>query len=177
MTLDELIMTRVSHDLAGICGALYNTAELLEIDETFGSDAGPLIKSSTAALTARLKFFRALFGLDGAPLDNEIADKYLQTLSASFELKGNVSNRMQLAGILICADMMIRGGRIEVTQTGVSGIGNIKKSDQLSRVLSGNFEEIEPKLAPVAWLYTYGCQNNYSIQANITSDRLDICFN
>ena len=60
MILSELIMTRVSHDLAGICGALYNTAELLEIDETFGGEAGPLIKSTTGALTARLKFFRAL---------------------------------------------------------------------------------------------------------------------
>jgi hypothetical protein len=176
MTLSELIMTRISHDLAGICGALYNTAELLEIDETFVSDAGPLIKSSTGALTARLKFFRALFGLEGAPIDNDIVDKYLQTLSARFELKGRVNNRMQLAGILICADMMIRGGQIDVRDSVVSGCGLIKENAQLSMVLSGNFEGIEPKLAPVAWLYTSGQKRGQTVRINVLSDRVDIYF-
>ena len=176
MTLDELIMTRVSHDLAGICGALYNTAELLEIDETFGSDAGPLMKSSAATLMARLKFFRALFGLDGAPVDNEIAYKYLQTLSAPFELTGEVCHRAHLAGILICADMMIRGGKIEVNKTSVCGVGNIKLSEQLPLVLNGQLNDIEPKMAPAAWLYAYGKRKHRLIETLISSDRLDIRF-
>lgn len=176
MTLSELIMTRVSHDLAGICGALYNTAELLEIDETFGSDAGPLIKSTTGALTARLKFFRALFGLDGAPLDDDVVNKYLQTLSAPFMLNGRVEKRMQLAGILICVDMMIRGGQIDVMQSGVSGIGNVKIHEQLSAVLNGQIEGVDPKLAPVAWLCAYGKKNNHSVKVNVSSDRVDIYF-
>lgn len=176
MTLNELIMTRVSHDLAGICGALYNTAELLEIDETFGTEAGPLIKSSTGALTARLKFFRALFGLDGAPLDNDIVNNYLHTLSASFDLKGNVCNRMQLAGILICADMMIRGGQIDVRENSVSGVGSIKVHDRLSDVLKGKTDGIDPKLAPVAWLFAYRQKNNGVLKVNITPNGLDIYF-
>ena len=176
MTLNELIMTRVSHDLAGICGALYNTAELLEIDETFGAEAGPLIKSSTGALTARLKFFRALFGLDGAPLDNDIVNNYLHTLSASFDLKGNVCNRMQLAGILICADMMIRGGQIDVRENSVSGVGSIKVHDRLSDVLKGKTDGIDPKLAPVAWLFAYRQKNNGVLKVNITPNGLDIYF-
>ena len=176
MTLNELIMTRVSHDLAGICGALYNTAELLEIDETFGAEAGPLMKSSTAALMARLKFFRALFGFDGAPIDNEVAHKYLQTLSAPFELTGEVCHRAQLAGILICADVMIRGGQIDVTETSVCGVGNIKLSDQLSLVLNGRLNDVEPKMAPAAWLYAYGKQKGRIINASITSERVEIRF-
>lgn len=176
MTLDELIMTRVSHDLAGICGALYNTAELLEIDGTFAVDAGPLIKSSAGALAARLKFFRALFGLDGAPLNNEIVNKYLKTLSAPFELNGIVENRMQLAGILICADMMIRGGQIEVDTKGVRGTGFVKLHEQLLSVFEGEMEEVEPKLAPAAWLYSYSKKNNCSVQVKTTSEKLEICF-
>ena len=176
MTLNELIMTRVSHDLAGICGALYNTAELLEIDETFGAEAGPLIKSSTGALTARLKFFRALFGLDGAPLDSDIVNNYLHTLSASFDLKGNVCNRMQLAGILICADMMIRGGQIDVKENSVSGVGSVKVHDRLSDVLKGKTDGIDPKLAPVAWLFAYRQKNNGVLKVNITPNGLDIYF-
>lgn len=176
MTLNELIMTRVSHDLAGICGALYNTAELLEIDETFGAEAGPLIKSSTGALTARLKFFRALFGLDGAPLDNDIVNNYLHTLSASFDLKGKVCNRMQLAGILICADMMIRGGQIDVKENSVSGVGSVKVHDRLSDVLKGQIEEVDPKLAPVVWLSAYSQKNKGVLKVNITPNGLDIYF-
>ena len=176
MTLNELIMTRVSHDLAGICGALYNTAELLEIDETFGAEAGPLIKSSTGALTARLKFFRALFGLDGAPLDNDIVNNYLHTLSASFDLKGKVYNRMQLAGILICADMMIRGGQIDIKENSVSGVGSVKVHDRLSDVLKGKTDGIDPKLAPVAWLSAYRQKNNGVLKVNITPNGLDIYF-
>ena len=176
MTLDELIMTRVSHDLAGICGALYNTAELLEMDDSFGAEAGPLIKSSTGALTARLKFFRALFGLDGAPLDNDIVHKYLNTLSATFELNGSVDNRMHLAGILICADMMIRGGRIEVKENGVSGVGLVKVHDQLSAVLNGQTQGVDPKLAPVVWLCRYGQEKGCLVRIECASDRVDISF-
>ena len=176
MTLNELIMTRVSHDLAGICGALYNTAELLEIDDAFGAEAGPLVKSSAAALMARLKFFRSLFGLDGAPVDNEIVYKYLQTLSAPFELTGKVCHRAQLAGILICADMMIRGGQIDVFETNVCGYGNIKMSDQLPLILSGQLEDIEPKMVPAAWLHAYGKQNNRLVEAMITAEKVDIRF-
>ena len=176
MTLNELIMTRVSHDLAGICGALYNTAELLEIDETFGTEAGPLIKSSTGALIARLKFFRALFGLDGAPLDNDIVNNYLHTLSASFDLKGKVYNRMQLAGILICADMMIRGGQIDIKENSVSGVGSVKVHDRLSDILKGKTDGVDPKLAPVAWLSAYSQKNNGVLKVNITPNGLDIYF-
>lgn len=176
MTLSELIMTRVSHDLAGICGALYNTAELLEIDDTFGTDAGPLIKTSTGALITRLKFFRALFGLDGAPLNNDIADKYLKTLSAPFELSGQVQTRMQLAGILICGDVMMRGGKIQITSDGVTGVGGIKVSEELTSVLKGKIDTVEPKTAPIVWLYQYAREHCASVEVTVSSDRLDIRF-
>ncbi|MBR3913630.1 MAG: hypothetical protein IKJ28_05300, partial [Alphaproteobacteria bacterium] len=140
------------------------------------AEAGPLIKSSTGALTARLKFFRALFGLDGAPLDSDIVNNYLHTLSASFDLKGKVCNRMQLAGILICADMMIRGGQIDVKENSVSGVGSIKVHDQLSDVLKGKTDGIDPKLAPVAWLFAYRQKNNGVLKVNITPNGLDIYF-
>lgn len=169
-------MTRISHDLAGICGALYNTAELLEIDETFATDAGPLVKSSATALISRLKFFRALFGLDGAPLNNDVAEKYLQTLSAPFELIGEVKTRSQLAAILICADMMIRGGKIEVEENKVSGCGHTKISEQLPLALKGQIDGMDPKMAPAIWLYMNTKKNNSMVSLNVFESGLDIGF-
>ena len=116
MTLSELITTRISHDLAGIVGALYNTTELIEIDPSFGNEAGPILKNSTSVLMTRLKFFRALFGTNKDPIQTSLVVQYLKTLSASFDLIGETTTREQMAGVLICADMMIRGGKITVLQ-------------------------------------------------------------
>ena len=152
MTLDELIMTRVSHDLAGIIGALHNTAELLELDPNFAAESGTIIKTSTSTLMARLKFFRAIFGLDGAPLNTQIVQDYLKTLSAEFVLTGTITSRIQAVAVLICADTMFRGGHIDISSHTVSGTGQIKSDASLIRALSGDLDNIPPKLAPAVWL-------------------------
>lgn len=176
MTLAELIMTRVSHDLAGICGALYNTAELLEIDPTFAGESGGVIKNSTKALTDRLKFFRALFGLDGAMFDNQIVLAYLKTLSADFSLTGMISNRAQLAGIMICTDTMIRGGQIQVSENKIIGNGFIRADEQLGQALIGTLENIGPKMAPAAWLSNWAKCHGSSIHLNVQEDQIVLSF-
>lgn len=152
MTLSELIVTRISHDLAGICGALYNTAELLEIDKTFADDAGPLMKQTAASMTARLKFFRAIFGLKTKQIEDALAVDYFKTLSAPFTLTGHVTTPMQLGAVLVCCDAMIRGGEIHVSDHEVVGRGPIKADAMLAEVLKGTAETDSPKLAPAAWL-------------------------
>lgn len=174
--LSDLIMTRVSHDLAGICGALYNTAELLEIDPSFATDSGALIKSSTATLTARLKFFRALFGADGAVIDTELAKNYLKTLSAPIDLLGEVKTRPQLAGILICADALIRGGQLTVLDQKVIASGEIKADSNLNNALLGQLSEVGPKLAPAVWLNHWATQFGKTTSADIDTHNLTIHF-
>ncbi len=176
MTLDELIMTRVSHDLAGIIGALYNTAELLEIDPAFATESGSIIKTSTGTLMARLKFFRAIFGTDGAPLNTQIVQEYLNTLSAAFTLNGTIDTRRQAVAVLICADTMIRGGKIDLTNHSVTGIGQIKIDEAFHLALSGTLDSIPPKLAPVAWLVNHNKIHHLSISADIDTDCITLCF-
>ena len=72
--------------------------------------------------------------------------------------------------------MMIRGGQIDVKENSVSGVGSIKVHDQLSDVLKGQIEEVDPKLAPVVWLSAYRQKNNGVLKVNITPNGLDICF-
>ncbi len=176
MILSELIMTRISHDLAGIVGALYNTTELIEIDPSFGTEAGPLLKNSTATLMARLKFFRALFGTNKDPIQTSLTISYLKTLSAPFELIGDVTTKEQMAGVLICTDMMIRGGQIIVSANEITGIGQIKNDDSLQFALDGRLDNIAPKLAPVAWLARQTAQTNKQLTAHIQDDKISFSF-
>ncbi|MBN2751515.1 MAG: hypothetical protein JXQ84_02290 [Rhodospirillaceae bacterium] len=60
----ESVVVRLCHDLAGPAGALVNGVELLEMEgvEGFAAEALGLLRASARALTARLEFFRAVFG-------------------------------------------------------------------------------------------------------------------
>ena len=176
MILSELIMTRVSHDLAGIVGALYNTAELIEIDPSFGTEAGPLLKNSTGTLMARLKFFRALFGTNKDPIQTSLTTSYLKTLSAPFELIGDVTTKEQMAGVLICTDMMIRGGKITVSPHEIIGTGQIKNDDSLQFALNGQLDNIAPKLAPAAWLGKQISLQNKQLIAHIQDEKIVLSF-
>ena len=44
LTLLQLVYTRISHDLSGCAGAIYNGAELLEEDLSFAEESSSLIK-------------------------------------------------------------------------------------------------------------------------------------
>lgn len=176
MTLSELITTRISHDLAGIIGALYNTAELIEIDPSFGTEAAPLLKNSTGTLMARLKFFRCLFGTNKDPIQTTLVVQYLKTLSAPFELTGDITTREQMAGVLICSDMMIRGGKITVSPHEIIGTGQIKNDDSVQSALNGQLDNISPKLAPAAWLGKQMISQNKQIHIAVQSDKIVLTF-
>lgn len=151
--ITQLIMTRVSHDLAGIIGAIHNTTELLEIDPSFSTEAGPVIKNSTTTLSARLKLFRALFGTNTKTIEPHLITDYVKTLSASFELIGHPTTREQASAILICCDLMIYGGTITIQERQVIGNGTIKTENALTDIMVGKLDETTPpKWAPAAWL-------------------------
>ncbi|MGN1063327.1 MAG: histidine phosphotransferase family protein, partial [Alphaproteobacteria bacterium] len=169
--LGELIITRISHDLAGICGALYNTAELLELDKTFADEAGALMKQTTASLNARLKLFRAVFGLKTKEIENIIVTDYFKTLSAPFSLNGTVENALHLGAVLVCCDVMIRGGTIRIEPQAVIGEGPVKADAALAAVLRGEQTD-SPKLAPAAWLADTCRAQGYPLTVDISDNAI-----
>ena len=64
LTFSELLVTKFCHDLSGAIGAINNGFEFLEIEnsEEMHKKAMALIKSSSLEASAKLKFYRYIFG-------------------------------------------------------------------------------------------------------------------
>ena len=129
--LSELICTRISHDVIGNIGAVANAVELLEEgDMDFLDDIRSILKVSSTVLSSRLKFFRLAFGLSNANLENievikTATENYLKTLgnqnypvSLTVELHTPKWGRMAMIAIMVAADTLIKGGRIEAREVG-----------------------------------------------------------
>ena len=129
--ISELVCTRLSHDIAGSIGAVANAVELLEEgDLDFLDDIKSVLKTSSQNLAARMKFFRMAFGLNNALLDDaalvtQTAQNYLATLgnkdypiSLSFQVSAAAGRKTALLMIMAAADLLIRGGRINVFENG-----------------------------------------------------------
>ena len=123
----DLVCTRISHDLIGNIGAVANAVELLEEgDMDFMDDIRSILKTSSSVLNARLKFFRMAFGLDNANTADlrtvaTVCENYLQSLGSpdtpinlSFGLDNPRYAKAVMLGIMIVADTLIRGGKINV---------------------------------------------------------------
>lgn len=173
MDLSECIMTRVSHDLAGISGALHNTVELMQIDPTFAPEATNLLKESTGFLMARLKFFRLLFGLQTARVDTAVAVSYLKTLSAPVTLKGEIDNLFSLGAVFVGANALIRGGEINVAKQSIVVSGQIKLDEESHLFLTGQNAQPTPKSVGAAWLVKYAASQGITFKMN-ASDKMMI---
>ena len=125
----ELVCTRISHDLIGNIGAVCNAVELLEEgDMDFMEDIRSILKVSSGVLTARLKFFRMVFGMSNTNLEKlDLVEKttvdYLRTLgNINYPINLNMRlanwqlSRMSMLAIMILADIFIKGGSIEVRE-------------------------------------------------------------
>ena len=171
--LSELICTRISHDIIGNVGAVANAVELLEEgDMDFLDDIRSILKVSSSVLSSRLKFFRLAFGLSNANLENveqikTTAENYLKTLgnpknpiTLELELHTLTYGRQVLLGIMIIADTLIKGGKIEAREVN-GGLGIIahsqtplanEKINKIKQVLSGEQPENIAQYAPVYYL-------------------------
>ncbi len=126
LTLTQLVFTRVSHDLSGITGAIYNGTELLQEDPSFIDEAGGLIQSSAADLMARMRFFRQTFGL---PKESEdTTAMYLKTFSMPFELNGICANNLQRTLVMALTDYFYRGAVFEISDKGITARGAVLKN-------------------------------------------------
>lgn len=171
--LAELICTRISHDVIGNVGAVSNAVELLEEgDMDFLDDIRSILKVSSSVLSARLKFFRLAFGLSNANLEDfrqvkSAAENYLKTLgsrnyplSLELELHSAAFARQALVGIMIAADMLIKGGKIEAREVGgrlavithCETPPSAEKIRNIKTVLSGGRPENMAQYAPVFYL-------------------------
>lgn len=126
--LSEIICTRISHDLIGNVGAFANAVELLEDDDSeFLTEIKSTLKFSSTVLTARLKFFRMVFGLTNSNLDNAENVKktcidYIKTLNPNYPIELNISpqenqnrlNRALMLAVMTVADLIVKGGLIDI---------------------------------------------------------------
>lgn len=173
MDLSECIMTRVSHDLAGISGALHNTVELMEMDPSFAPEATKLLKESTAFLMARLKFFRLLFGLPTAPVNTAVAANYLKTLTAPITLKGEVDSLFYLGAVFVCAHALIRGGEISISNHTVMASGQIHLDEASKMFLDGQNGSPTAQSVGAAWLAKHAKEAGISFKMR-ASDKMMI---
>lgn len=171
--LAELICTRISHDVIGNVGAVSNAVELLEEgDMDFLDDIRSILKTSSQVLSSRLKFFRLAFGLNNANLENidlvkATVENYLKTvgnqnypITLEFELYNPAFSRQAMIGIMIIADTMIKGGKIEAREVGgklviISHCQNTPSSEKIGNikaVLQGGRPENMAQYAPVFYL-------------------------
>ncbi len=131
--LSELICTRISHDLIGNIGAVANAVELMDEDPEAIDDAKSILSISSKVLTARLKFFRLVFGLNntGVKTIAEItapAEEYIATVgsrTSPIKLNFNISTpalyKIVMLGIMVMSDVFIRGGELSISET-VNGL-------------------------------------------------------
>lgn len=184
----ELILTRISHDLIGNIGAVANAVELMNDDEDCLSDIKPILDFSSQTLMARLKFFRLAFGLkNAAPKTNDemkaIAENYLKTIGNEknpIKIEWHIENaalyKMIYLGIMILADIFIRGGNLEVVEK-KDGLYFHALSDTdlaqnkfslFQNALKGNIDSENPALsAHIVYLQALSQEVGAAVEMNI----------
>lgn len=175
--VSELIATRLSHDIAGIAGAIANAAELLEDGDADDlDDVRQILGLSSGSLTKRLKFFRQCFGLSNNALKSTddlktITEQYLQTLGnpktpivLELQVMTQKVYKLVMPAVMLMADALIKGGKITVGQTSssllVSAVSeaplDTKKLENISKILKGEIIEENPSAyAPLYYLLDY----------------------
>ena len=126
--LSKMAVTRLSHDLAGVIGAVSNSLELLAEMETTDAESLRLAQDGAECLVSRLTFFRQAYGNDGAVTNADMTGRvlkaYLHTLENKalkyecvFDVDAEVPLfvlRLALLAGQICSDSLVRGGKIDI---------------------------------------------------------------
>lgn len=187
--ISELVCTRISHDLIGNIGAVANAVELLEEgDMDFMDDIRSILKVSSGVLTARLKFFRMVFGVDNANLEKlDLVEKttadYLQTLGnvrypirLTMKLNSWQLSKMAMLAVMILADTFIKGGNIEVCEeTGrllILTEGENRSTEKICAIadaVKGKLIERTAQYAPI--FYLQELLNKFKLNLNIIEDK------
>ncbi len=153
LSLLQLIYTRISHDLSGTVGAIYNGTELLVEDTSFCQETSALIQTSAVDLMARLKFFRQTFGLQNKESPDTTAD-YLKTFSMPFSLTAPCENALQRAVMMMITDLFYKGAVITLQTDYIEATGQaLKESPLLKDVLEKGTPTQTAAEAPALFAY------------------------
>lgn len=174
----QLLYTRISHDLAGISGAIYNGIELLSESPECLEDAIPVLMDSSKDLTIRLRFFRQTFGLFSEKTE-DVTALYLKTFSNPIELEGTCETQLQKMLVLTLADVIIGGGTICVTQNSLTAQGKkiSEKASVLKEIFKGKTEALSEQNIPARIAFLCAQKENKSIQLDVGLNKvsLSIC--
>ncbi len=184
-------ITRFSHDLAGVIGAVSSSLSLLS--ELGGADKETLDLAVNNAdiLMGRLRFFRAAFGNEG-PLSNisvtqKLLEDYLSTLEnqvVHFDCAWQTDQelpifffRLILLVGQIAAESLTRGGRIDITaRAGEKQISVKAKGKTISwnpdehNLLTD--ENVSPKNIPIFFLKKCLTEKNWQMSVSFESESL-----
>lgn len=173
MTLTEAIVVRISHDLAGAIGAFANTVDLMKMDASFIGESMGLLETSAHQLTARLAFFRALFGAETKSIDTALVQRYLKTLAIPVELKGNIKTRLQLALVAVGLEFLGVGGVLKIEQNSVLiSSEELHHNELLVQALLGTNVPCDPKLVFALWLVQIAKEAGLSVHLDAEDDKI-----
>jgi len=161
--LVNLLYTRISHDLSGSIGAIYNGTEMLMEDLSLSPDMSLVLQNSAQTLMNRLVFFRQTFGMPVSTADDTTA-KYLKTLSVPVALSGCCVNALQRSLCIILGDMLPKGGKIEVTENSLIASGAVLKEIKgLKDILEKGAKTDKPEEAPALYAFYLAKQDEKSL--------------
>lgn len=182
--ISELVCTRISHDLIGNIGAFSNAMELLEDDDndkSFIDESHQMLKRISSVLSARLKFFRLVFGSTNSNLEKvniieTTATEYLDTLNPNARISLSICpvegkadfNRVLLLAIMIGAEVLIRGGKIYITaEDGFIKVKSVSdaplselKIKDMQRVINGEKVDNQAQYVALYYLQQMGAELN-----------------
>ena len=149
MTLSAHLITYLIHDLVSPLTALTSTLDLAQMEDDFWTTGGEeIIQKSAQSLKARIRFFRALWGLEG-PFEDAVASNYLKTLSIPVSLVGTAKTQIQLGAILLGIQLLPLGGTLVLTPTGLKIQGQqFKNIFEIQKILKDG-GELNLQTAPV----------------------------
>lgn len=175
MILTEAIVVRISHDLAGAAGAFANTIDLMKMDASFIGESIDLLDTSARQLTARLAFFRALFGAETKSISPELVQRYLATLAIPVEFKGDISSRLQLALVAVGLELLSIGGTLNLNDKNLTIKGQELHHDpSFVQILMGMQMPCDPKTVMADWLVQMAKEENLSVRLDSEDDQIII---
>ena len=176
--ITEIVCTRISHDLIGNIGALANALELMEDDDIdFMEEIKSTLNFSSTVLMSRLKFFRLVFGLNNANLENadtvrNISQNYVKSLNPHHPIEIDISpingqsdlNRVIMLAVMLCSDIIVKGGKITIKTDSQQITTNVtslfplaqNKIIEINNIIKGIYPENLSQYAPLFYLQEMG---------------------
>ena len=176
--ITEIVCTRISHDLIGNIGALANALELMEDDDIdFMEEIKSTLNFSSTVLMSRLKFFRMVFGLNNANLENadtvrNISQNYVKSLNPHHPIDIDISpingqsdlNRVIMLAVMLCSDIIVKGGKITIKTDSQQITTNVtslfplaqNKIIEINNIIKGIYPENLSQYAPLFYLQEMG---------------------